>query len=515
MSNLDSSTRWAIFAIFEGICWFILTPYCIWCTYKYYQHRNHIIIHKRYPSVTLLFCYIAIASICIEQGLFRLCWTLSEDWESHSNVSDTLIIMSYIVSAIIQMPIAWILALRYWLIYYKVQWTNSTLNKQWKIHLNYLDIKSDWYLSHKSTIGNYKYMTKRVLIACLCIIIITIITKLYDLRSDRNEINLAFGILFSIVPLITMIIIRWKMRKFVDLFYIMKEFKAIQTFIVIAIAIMFLLLGVFPEIFGWNPYIQSLVWGINGVIDVVIFISLQTIYVLKQVKFCDNGDFMRLNSNKIKNDEQRLAEMMRRNTMTADDENGGKSDGDNIRDIKKTLRSEDTFEPFMQHLSKEWSMELLLAFIEFTQLQVRIKENYQQLPIVEDMTFIGLQESVLMNDGIPRSYIVYHDNLEELMERQGINLRYELDVMGVNKMTEFKIRSYALYLKYVTKRAELQINISYAHRKVLEDYMDDIDLWIGESGVTPLEMFGVYKDVVMELSKLLGHSHYRYCGIPN
>ena len=464
---------------------------------------------------------------------------MSEDWEEHNNVPYALYFSAIVLSTFSNYITPWILATRFYLIYFKVQWTQSTLNKQWKIHINPIDIEKDWYLTHKSTFGNAKYLTIRTLSISIILCFISIALRILDLRSEVPVFRLITGIAFIIVPLIFMIIIGCKMRQFVDLFYIMKEFRAIQILIYVHISIWFILYLFVPAIPGMNAYYSAWIASIVSTIMSCTFVVLQTIYILRVVKLDKDEDggsiFLRLQSDTVK-DEDRLTEMIRRNTRAGTETEPSDITNTNTNTISTsehdmkprqsvvhekvanmcdTVKNFETFELLMAHMAKEWSMELLLAFIEFTQFQMCVYNEYHS-EYGSQMKFTSLQEALLSNDDIPKSYIVHHDKMEELMADEGIKLKYGItDFTSINTMNVLKIRSYALYNKYVIKSADLQINISYEHRKALYDVMDDMDVYIGSINISEVELFNLYSDCITELTKLLGHSHYRFCGVAN
>eukprot|EP01084_Bolivina_argentea_P045914 84509_1 len=471
------SNKWKELVSHVIILWLILAPYCLWCTIKYYRCRHHIVISKRYPTLTILFCIVAVMMLCIEQVLYRIIFTFSNDYDNFSDIPPVLFHITIIFSTLLQTPIPWLMATRFWLIYYNVQWTKSTLNKQWKIHLNYLEIDQNWFLSHKSTVGNAKYLTLRVLIIVFCLSIFSIFIRAASIAE--GSINGAFSLFISaFLPFLFMIIISCKMRKFTDYFYIIKEFKAITICIYANIAAYIIFRGILPQIFGWNGYIKELIVSILMAIQVPMFVTVQTIYVLHNMGINDHssnvGKFQRLNSNKI---DLVLSEILSSNTSTkTQSETDGKSNEEQTVSaitIDDTLSKESTFEAFMLHLSKEWSMELLLAYVEVTQLQQQIKLEYSDF--INDMEFRVLQESLLTNNSIPLSFIISHTNINELVEKQGIVINRVHD--KTDKMIQFKIRMYALYLKYI-KDSELQINISYQQHKKLASMMQDVDYFI-------------------------------------
>eukprot|EP01084_Bolivina_argentea_P317312 550144_1 len=57
-------------------------------------------------------------------------------------------------------PIIWCILIRFWLIYYGLNHSNSIMNKQWLAHLDPSLVSKDFWLRHKTTFGSEKYVTR-------------------------------------------------------------------------------------------------------------------------------------------------------------------------------------------------------------------------------------------------------------------------------------------------------------------------------------------------------------------
>ena len=441
--------KWYTFIIFTLCIYLIIVPFVIYCIYKFNQRKDDIIIQKRYPSITLIFGVIIIKcddttsiisthTICDDPQNFTLDCDISNEFVLKT-MHYSLLFSVYTISTVD----LWIILLRYWLIFYNVNWTRSTTNQTWKIHLNPSNAESDWYLSHKSTFGNIKYCGKRLFILYLIVVILVFMLKFFIWTDDGAEINMIVGIFFTVIPVCILLIFACKIRKFKDGFYIIKEIKWI-TLIVMSGLICYPFFGVMvPSIFGVNLFIRSVFVTTVNLIQSVIYLYIQTLYILKMVTKDETLNFMSKSD-----DEMNLASMIE---MQERKKRNPNKDQEDVK-LEDTLKDAELFQRFMQHLANEWSMELLLAFIELTQLQSAIKHEFGKSNEYE-MVFIPSQIAILENDDIPQSCFVYQN------ETAGF-IRYNDIDFANNKLMEYKVKSCIMYLKYVNSGAELEINIS-------------------------------------------------------
>merc|ERR1712228_86714 len=122
--------------------------------------------------------------------------------------------------------------------------------------------------------------------------------------------------------------------------------------------------------------------------------------------------------------------------------------------LRAVLSHKISIHTFMLHLSKEYSMELLLAAIEFVQFQQYI------LPHLNENDYdLSVQKLVDFPSNVPKSRIVYNDDDED------ISKEYEGSHNEVNEFVfHAKMKGFKLYNKYVADNSEYEINIGYDER---------------------------------------------------
>eukprot|EP01084_Bolivina_argentea_P077468 140507_1 len=403
--------KWIIFLTYTFTSALIIAPIYIYWIYKYLQHKNDIVISKRTPQLTLIFAILGILARIIERPVWLFVNTYSDKYPSeiiNSDVSAGIRFLYYlqIISfAAIQSGGSWILLLRYWMIYFNVFWTRATLNKGWSVHLNHLDTDKNWYLSHKSSFGNFKYNLK---ILCFIYFIMAVISVLITFihSSIGKSLGSLISVLMTFPPILGLFILGYKIRKFQDYFHVIQEFNIISIYVSTYIIAYVIIGGLLPVVFGLTVYVRSLlVLGLSTCTS-IIFMYLQTIYILRKVisdGLLSQQLSLRLNpiaemSNSNSDNEMSSTDIVNTDIgsiVSRRGRNHAKLGGLLVNIVNNISK----FESFMQHLSKEWSMELLLFVVEVTQLQNIIKIEYlNEIDFdTEDIRFIAFQNALLEN----------------------------------------------------------------------------------------------------------------------
>lgn len=399
---------------------------------------------------------------------------------------------------------SWILMLKYWLIHYDVQWTRYTLNSKWIIHLNPASVQYNWYLRNKRKFGNFKYCIKR-LSGFLLILFFLNLFKPTIIGHFGLFVSTILSILTHIFPALTILVLYLRMycSKFEDTFYVIKELRYI-TIIFFATLPIFAIIGTVPIALGATVYTRAVMVasqiGITAMMIVLMQTALVTHWINKDVR-------IKAKAKRAKENEE------------SSQSSSNKTDYD---EIVKMLQDENEFERFVEHLMTEWSMEILLCLVEVTQIQSVIKQSsdtesqgQSTSTTSNGIKLTNVQEAILGNDGIVKSYIVYHEDIKQLLKEY--NAKYyliddadKLGDIGQDELVQIKCKLYVLYLKYIINGAELQINISYEQKARLDQLMSNFNYFVNKVNMTNEELFGIYGDIVIELSNLLSYSFVRF-----
>ena len=169
-------------------------------------------------------------------------------------------------------------------------------------------------------------------------------------------------------------------------------------------------------------------------------------------------------------------------------------------DLHDVLRRDDLFDSFMQHLIREFSMENLLAIIEFTQFKNHAKETFN---INDDNEKVGDIIDYTFASTVPLSDIVYNGGMK------GKSSKKKTGGTEIERVRMFKIKAYKLYGKYVKWGSEFEVNISHRVRVKLDELMGSYDKWIG-SDSSEMEVVDIFDAASTELGSLLRDSLKRF-----
>eukprot|EP01083_Nonionella_stella_P030824 84432_1 len=156
---------------------------------------------------------------------------------------------------------------------------------------------------------------------------------------------------------------------------------------------------------------------------------------------------------------------------------------------------------FVVHLSKEFSMECLLSFIEFTQFQryllsMNTNEN-SKLHTIKD------------RDGKSNLLMGFPLNTPQSEIITKIHATKTSDIM-----TEVKLKAYALYHKYIAEQSEWEINLNYTQKRVMSTAFGQLDN-LTCSDMNMNDTYELFEDVTKEMKRLLAFSLTRFKVAPD
>ena len=164
-------------------------------------------------------------------------------------------------------------------------------------------------------------------------------------------------------------------------------------------------------------------------------------------------------------------------------------DRDSIQSIqlKEILNDKDMFQVYLTHLSKEFSMKLMLAFIECIQLQKYIFNTPHDLN--RDLYAEYLFHSVHFYDSMVKSHIVYTDD-------------EDIDDEKIDDCTRIKKKANKICLKYIEWHSQYEILISKNVREAILDTMSHLD-WIEDDDITLNDVMELFNDCCKEILRIL------------
>ena len=372
-----------------------------------------------------------------------------------------------------------------WMIFYRSKWTFYTLQLEWQQLINpkLVTIKNqnNWYISNNKKYGNSRYIYKLFGIISIiqCAIFIICIAIVFIIGFEIMTIAIgAIGCLIDIfIPILFYGYIVRKTHPMQDIFWINWESKFhAKLLIVFALILGTGSIGLvlhFHFYGSWEPIIfESTFVGIC--LFIMNYVSTQLVTKKSTHKHGDESDM----------------EMV--NTTTPETTNSPTPNISSFTDItlNTIMRNKQAFHLFMKHLGKEYSMECLLSFIEFTQFQ-----NY---------LYGHIDNENKNNDFVPDKRITLAENIpiSAIIEQEEVLSDDGKDDFFV---AQAKIKAHRLYNKYVRIGAEFEINISSTERRKIKNILESMDVLL-DANVNINDLYIIFEECRESMIQWLQYS---------
>eukprot|EP01083_Nonionella_stella_P134496 409197_1 len=484
--DIGIGVRWVVFITHVIVHSFIAFPIVL---YSYFQFnhltKNHklLIIQKRYPSIVKLQCYICFFILIIERNL-KVFLNGSFVDLIDPNVLFILARIQRVIYPAMSILI-WCILWRFWHIYYEVQLSKALSDSRWMRYLNSSMLRCNWFISNKYKYGLTTYTTKVMLVFLLVITIIRITTFQIFMSNGEKALYIEYivDMILYLMPCTLIVVLACKAPSIQNTFYIKQEvtYCAIHLYGSLFGCIVFVVISQTNIVESyWLNIIFSyiLTWAALSVCIV------QTSWVKYKVQQASR-----------KSDEYGPIAMT---------------------NMKQYIKTREGFDLFIAHLQQEFSLELMLFFIEVFQFKTLIKSNCEDglletdtnrtnkinVAVLEHETQgfeienefehddykLSDYESILMNLRIPQSEIVH-----QLFEKERPNLNPTPSIhsdfsTGVD-ITALKTVSFLLDSRYIKRGSQLEINISCGCRQSLEEQLGDIETLVRNDKIGLIELY--------------------------
>eukprot|EP01084_Bolivina_argentea_P204077 348455_1 len=347
---------------------------------KLYQHKHYMFVKKRAVLFGL--------NITIILGMiFASCAYGSAVIENNAALAITG--SSFFAS---WFAIFLMLNVKNWMIYFKSQWTYYTLQVKWQKIINSKNAaelnEQNWFIKNNKTYGNLSYIYKLfgafhfILFALSAYFMSTRIMK----TSKHNIITQLFGVslLFTLfIPVLVYGSIVCKTKSANDIFSIHWESK-MHAKISVILVIGYLLTNLVKSIL--DHHIASLTVGVLTIPYALFFMNyVSTFKIINRCKTTGH------------NIETELVDCVQNTAKQI-----------KHTSLNNVLSHSDALNLFMVHLSKEFSMEMLFAWIEFTQFQKYLSVN---MPNDTKLLEVKLIEIVTRNNNNNNNNITFEENM--------------------------------------------------------------------------------------------------------
>ena len=149
----------------------VYTPILIYWIHKVVKFRDSFVIKKRLPTLLITLIVLSLLYFSVEKTiqLWAIGNLMSPQWKLTSNK---------VIFYLFQIPFVyflWFYVLRFWLLYYKLEWSLSMMNNEWKSIINHNNASDDWFILHKRNYGSLRFLGRRLVIVCsliaLCVVV--------------------------------------------------------------------------------------------------------------------------------------------------------------------------------------------------------------------------------------------------------------------------------------------------------------------------------------------------------
>ena len=136
----------------------VFLPLMFYGTFAFSKCRNNILIGKRYPSLT----FVAVIGLVIHS----ISWTFATLSENKILLPWTMYAKSFRLVGV--SVYVWPICLRFWMLYYNINWIYQTQNQQWKSIIDssfkhptkYYSQTKQWFIVNHKKYGNYPFLKK-------------------------------------------------------------------------------------------------------------------------------------------------------------------------------------------------------------------------------------------------------------------------------------------------------------------------------------------------------------------
>ena len=342
------------------------------------------------------------------------------------------------------------------------------------------------------------WLWKRAIIGY--IFAVAVLTSLYGTFSYNTIVAFIDGA-FYFVPVLFVIILYVKCPKLEDKLYFHYEFRA-TTYLFCICLVLYLISTILYNIDKYPSIVfQSLVGSIAFCGTSLISTHMITSKILKigglWAHIYHKGkteDSMTSGSTSKYIEQQIDIEIVKQRSASSPGTNTAKA----FRDI---FTNEENVDLFAQHLLEEYSIEVLLSYIEFIQYKSLFKDQYYSTHKTGNkLETYFFEIDVTKLKYVPESSIIYNSFNDN------------------NIISNFKNMAWELFNKYVKKGVLYEVNISsslkrhYYHLFKMDmdgNINDSYNEWMN-TDINPDDLYSIYDSCIHEMYKFLRDSSMRF-----
>ena len=250
--------------------WIISTICTCWlCSFITLKHRKEIV--SRRPISSILAAVLSIFGLAVHLPMIVILLNVS-----FARGFDEAYILTNILTLFAQSAPFHIFTYRAYMVYFDIKWSLAMKDQEWRLHID--PHEKNWFLRHKNTFGNHKFVGFTLFIHwSLWLIIVTVASFVFnDLRLSRIAIGGP-----GIISIICDFIIYLKFPKFDDLFGISDEITLTIQMEVYGISLYYILFTVV------NAEFYTIEYALVGALGAITFFGLMMAVLFYPLKRFD------------------------------------------------------------------------------------------------------------------------------------------------------------------------------------------------------------------------------------
>eukprot|EP01084_Bolivina_argentea_P054550 100044_1 len=487
---------------------------------KFWKFKEHNAFAKRYAHITMIEGLMFIAQSAFY--VIRIIIIVYYDGTLISPVFTAIIGFFWMFfRRILYCCLLW----RFWMLLFEMSLTQISLNKKWMNIINPKSQTNSWFISHKSTFGNFYFMRKITILLVILIILFDIIPYkfipvIFELDSDSDwalTVNILNWIWNVTLPL-CLLIIFLLLPPIRDNFYVSKEIKYLV--ILAMFELIFVILYYVARYYDWMQSNDLLLFLLTALyIGDTWIVYIATCWVYNKVKHIiksnllveTNMDMHKSNVNAFSGKPSKLSTGLVSINMV--------SINSNIEtlysQLLNSIKNEQLLQRFVEYILMDYLINEWVAFIEVVQFMQYIVQFMSEHNIPIYIRLNPLYQMVKLPPNIPSSAIFLNTNNN-----------YNADINDVHEQKEAKndeiedIESFVLHCKHIAHELYKKYfdfggpyEMGHVHDSVkaeLDQFMQHKDDWFDENTIDLQWILDKMHDSATHICIVLLQSFYRY-----
>eukprot|EP01083_Nonionella_stella_P072977 197022_1 len=454
MSALSTRLVGWIGAIICICLWFVIINLVV-CYHRLLPHEEAL-QHRR-PKIVLIMGYLAVTYMALQPIVILSIFGVINDPSGILSGHGSTFVYSFVI--ILSVPIFYLSIWRGYKIYFDIKFNQALQDEQWRMSINPLE--TNWFLKHKPTWGDGQRVAV-ILSVIYCIFASMSITRTWFIVGAVDAISRYILGVHVLILTSFLLILYFKFPAFDDIWGVRKEIQLSSLSTSVVVLIYIGSAGIL-KIESDSPYYMFVLY--MAIAGTMFPILSSMLWVFRQFGLPWNifglSKHLR-HQNRVKVELPVLNTFDLSNHLNSSFEGG---DDDRVR-MRHMLQHENGFNLFARHLTKEFSMENMLFFLETQQWIKFILRLHQQNPylvVIKDRSKFHDLCSIKFPDNVPKSSIVQSpERIEETEKKKEVAIQVEL-----SDDDKVYLCAVEIFKKYIINQAYFCINISFQQRAKL------------------------------------------------